>query len=698
MNPSDPPSGVLDPKNPWYKAKVGDRTWNLLKAKLTGKKMSDGTQFSSTVNLTDADADKLIANLKKDPRGYPQFDDKGGGADFYENYQKYQEWLVEEYLEKPFREQTNKKIEDAAIASRLKEIEEERKRKAAEFVSRQPAAQPQRPVTPRVTTTSSIIPRAAVPQQVLETIQQSSGSGSSSPSVSAAALGRISLDLEQTKNNLDTIAEVIAEDYKNTREQNKKEVEEYRKRVANRGRVLGKRELGDKKSDVLGVVKKYVGSFFSGVGGSIRGLAMFNLLQGLMSGDPAKIIGPLLGIGITYIPNIIGGVIGSVIGGAGKGLLGRLFGGGSAGAARGAAGAAEAAGAAGGLSRLGRLGRFGGRAALIGGGIALASSMFNRPGEGDDTQQRLETLTEQQKGSTDPQNLVPIPQDDLKRFESLNKKFDEALDFLLKKQKEGSVQSAYGPGGGSSSPGPSPSGPVEPMAQIQDEAQGLAELGMSQAQYNAYKSAIAGSEGARYNEMGGAGRRFAGRYQMGAQEIAEAAAIMGLPAPTQQEFLNNPALQEKLYMGRTVQMYRIMMQDPNFSSKSPLERMALLAGTQLGAGNLKKYLRGERVTDSAGVPITHWIDPVRRALAGVPGGAPPSASPPVSAAPAVVGSVAASTVPQPPPPQVVAIPAQQQESPQASSTASGNDIVPSISTMYSENFLTLYSKLIYQIV
>lgn len=119
MNPEDldlpqPPEGVLDPKMPWYSAKVSERVWKLLKAKLTGRRMDDGTQYSSFVNLTEADADKLIANLKKDPRGYPQFNNTGG-AEEYENLQKYQEWLQEEYLEKPFRKQVDAKIEEADI-------------------------------------------------------------------------------------------------------------------------------------------------------------------------------------------------------------------------------------------------------------------------------------------------------------------------------------------------------------------------------------------------------------------------------------------------------------------------------------------------------------------------------------------------------------------------------------------------------
>jgi hypothetical protein len=134
MNPDNlpqPPEGILDPKQPWYPGKVGEKTWIILKAKLTGGE-AFGTGYTSTVNLTSADADKLIENLKKDPRGYPQMDSGGGGRDFYDNLTAYQEWLREEYLEKPFRQQRDAKIEEAEIESRLSEISGEKKRKKEE--------------------------------------------------------------------------------------------------------------------------------------------------------------------------------------------------------------------------------------------------------------------------------------------------------------------------------------------------------------------------------------------------------------------------------------------------------------------------------------------------------------------------------------------------------------------------------------
>ena len=108
----EPPYEALDKDRPWYTAKVGATTWNILKAKLTGGTDSGGTGYSSTVNLSDEDADKLIENMKKDPRGYPQFDDGGGGMNFYTNYEKFQAWLVEQYLGKPVEQEEEEELEE----------------------------------------------------------------------------------------------------------------------------------------------------------------------------------------------------------------------------------------------------------------------------------------------------------------------------------------------------------------------------------------------------------------------------------------------------------------------------------------------------------------------------------------------------------------------------------------------------------
>lgn len=125
INPAQPPEGILDPQQPWWPAdKVGPQIWLRLKGKLTGRPIAElsGERHTSYVKLADADADRLIENLKKYGK-YPQVNqnDKYGGA---YNAEAYQKWLVEEFLEKPFREQVNEKIDQAMVKKKVKEIVE----------------------------------------------------------------------------------------------------------------------------------------------------------------------------------------------------------------------------------------------------------------------------------------------------------------------------------------------------------------------------------------------------------------------------------------------------------------------------------------------------------------------------------------------------------------------------------------------
>jgi muramidase (phage lysozyme) len=76
---------------------VSEKTWIILKAKLTGKKQPDGKSYYSEVRLSDKEADTIIRNIKKDSRGFPLFEEEKSKK-FEEENKKYQEWLVEQYL------------------------------------------------------------------------------------------------------------------------------------------------------------------------------------------------------------------------------------------------------------------------------------------------------------------------------------------------------------------------------------------------------------------------------------------------------------------------------------------------------------------------------------------------------------------------------------------------------------------------
>lgn len=137
-----PPQGILDPNRPFVPInRVSEVTWLRLKGELTGRRVEGlNENFTSYVKLGDADADRLIQNIKKTGH-YPQLNrtDKTGGAVFKEEYQ---EWLVEAYLENVFREEVNKKIEEAELQRRLEEIqalkEEKNKSIEVEVIAEEP--------------------------------------------------------------------------------------------------------------------------------------------------------------------------------------------------------------------------------------------------------------------------------------------------------------------------------------------------------------------------------------------------------------------------------------------------------------------------------------------------------------------------------------------------------------------------------
>ena len=527
------------------------------------------------------------------------------------------------------------------------------------------------PITRKI----SLIPKRSIPQQIVSRLQSSTSSGmddgiSTTPR-DVSSLGKVTLNLEQTKNNLERILQVISEDYKNTQEQNKKEADEYRKRIANRGRIFGKKELGDRKTDLLGGIKKYVGSFFSGAGGAIRGLASFNLLEAILNKDPKKAIGALLGIGMTYLPTI-GGIIGlSVAKSLGKRLLGL-------GGARAAAGGATgAAGLARGAGSLGKMGRFGGKAALVAGGIGLASSLFNNNG-GDQTQQRLEELTQQQKASVEPGSITSVPQDDLKRFEVLNNKFEKALDFLLGKQNQTPTQRSSGRGGGGGGGNPSSlslvsgDAPVE-MKSLMDMIASPESGGNYEAMYPS--TTLPGATDMTIAEVARRATGPVGRYQHKPEYLEQRARTVGLD-PNTDKF--TPENQDKITRGHIVsvlggkesKVLEDLKRDPS-AVKRELEK-STYTGLQKYGDDFNTLIR-QRMGQYGSVP----------------------------SAPVIPSPSAARNLPAPSSrgPTILPMAVPQQASPQQSSAAVGNnDTVPSIDTTYPENFLALYSKLIYQIV
>lgn len=445
MNRTEPPKGTLDPQQPWYKGggqNLSAAFWDRFKAKLTGGTDASGTSYFSMVKVTSADADKIIANMKKDPRGYPQMD-QGNPNALYD----YQNWIVEEYLEGPFREEVNDKIEQAALNNQWKQLAEKRKQQAKKeaaknFISSSSTLRPGKKISVKTSRMTGIIPKRPIPQEVAEKISKpleaepTEGTVASPSKKVISSLGRLTLDLETVNNNLDKITEVIQEDYAQTKAKNKKEIEEYRKRIANRERRLPKKNLGDDKKSLKEIIKPFIGGFFSGVGGAIRGLAAFNLLDGLINGDITKVIGALMGIGITFVPQIgmmiAGTIMKSLLKGFGKAAFGRR-------------GGMPMRGPRGRTPRMGGIGKFGAAMALGAGALSLGSAFMGSQQTEGDGQDRLDELEAQEKALA-AGGYAAITQDDLKKFQDLNKKFEKMLDDMMNPKRS----KGTGKGSGSS--------------------------------------------------------------------------------------------------------------------------------------------------------------------------------------------------------------------------------------------------------
>jgi murein DD-endopeptidase MepM/ murein hydrolase activator NlpD len=167
MSLPQPPENL---KLHWYKYSntVGKTVWLTLKEKLTGR----GRYFSA-VRLGDADADRLIENMKADPEGYPALEDENQS-------EEYQKWLVERYLEQPFRKQTNDKIEAAEIEARVKEIQENKKKIASSLNKpKQDNVQPQQKIVDPWAGSYTVPPKLLT--QHLKVVQQSYDAGKNPP-------------------------------------------------------------------------------------------------------------------------------------------------------------------------------------------------------------------------------------------------------------------------------------------------------------------------------------------------------------------------------------------------------------------------------------------------------------------------------------------------------------------------------------
>ncbi len=174
----------------WYRKGVPgggqkDHIFDRVRAKLTGGTAYDGTKYFKLHDraLTQQDADYIISNMKKDEDGYPTF---LPGSISGEDERRYQEWLIERYLEVPFREQTNEKIKQAEVRTRVKEILEIDKQTKDIASEVEEPAQLVAVVEDKVDAIEAIREEIAPPRSVYQPPEDPWGEGSIPPKVEAA--------------------------------------------------------------------------------------------------------------------------------------------------------------------------------------------------------------------------------------------------------------------------------------------------------------------------------------------------------------------------------------------------------------------------------------------------------------------------------------------------------------------------------
>lgn len=133
-------------------------------------------------------------------------------------------------------------------------------------------------------------------------------------------------------------------------------------------------------------------------------------------------------------------------------------------------------------------------------------------------------------------------------------------------------------------------------------------------------SSVAAIEHEQYDQMGGAGGKYAGKYQMSADAIRESAGQLGEHAPTQAQFLSDPAMQERYFKAYTKQNeWTLLTHSEKFRGMNDLQKLAVLGyAHNQGAGGATNLLKtGISRKDAFGTDGTRYMDEFMRESAAV---------------------------------------------------------------------------------
>ncbi|UMM08415.1 hypothetical protein MKW11_14700 [Gluconobacter frateurii] len=137
--------------------------------------------------------------------------------------------------------------------------------------------------------------------------------------------------------------------------------------------------------------------------------------------------------------------------------------------------------------------------------------------------------------------------------------------------------------------------------------------------FSTFADKVSGIEsGGRYDLMGGAGGKYAGKYQMSRDAINDAAKRLHEDGPSTDQFLKDPGMQERYFRAYTdMNRAYLSSHDAMFSKLSEDKQLAILGyAHNQGAGGALKWMHGGAVGhDAFGTAGTKYSDAITAALA-----------------------------------------------------------------------------------
>lgn len=127
--------------------------------------------------------------------------------------------------------------------------------------------------------------------------------------------------------------------------------------------------------------------------------------------------------------------------------------------------------------------------------------------------------------------------------------------------------------------------------------------------FDAFAASIAQIEHGEYGKMGGSGGKYAGKYQMGRAAIIDGAKWLRIPVPTQEQFLSDPGLQERIFKAYTASNEAYLnAYSEKFRNASPEEKLEILGyAHNQGASAAANWLKtGQVGKDAFGTPGTKY--------------------------------------------------------------------------------------------